>query len=176
MIRVAFVLNDSGDGWLGGTSYYRNLLGALASCQRIKPVIFTGNQRPPNWIVESHPGLEVVQSKLVLASSASYKLRKSLARILDHDIAMEQLLRRNRIDVLSHAGHLGRRARIPTICWIPDFQHVRMPEFFDAKERTRRDRSYGRMADACTRLLVSSEAARKDLRSLDQVLLTKRVY
>jgi hypothetical protein len=43
VIRVGFVLNLSGAGWLGGVSYFRNLFGALRDQpdRRIEAVVIT---------------------------------------------------------------------------------------------------------------------------------------
>jgi len=65
--------------------------------------------------------------------------------------------------VLSHSGHLGPRSGLPAVAWLPDFQHVRMPEFFGAKEIATRDRGFRRTAAAAHTIVVSSADARADL-------------
>jgi glycosyltransferase involved in cell wall biosynthesis len=48
---------------------------------------------------------------------------------------------------------------IKTICWIPDFQHVHLPEFFTEGQLHYRDVTYQRMAERCTLMLLSSRNA-----------------
>src|SRR5260221_10649809 len=54
---------------------------------------------------------------------------------------------------------------IPSVVWIQDFQHVRLPEMFSAEERARRDRLFQAQARSATRLLITSEAVRLDLQA-----------
>src|SRR5262249_9200091 len=52
---------------------------------------------------------------------------------------------------------------VPWIGWIPDFQHKRLPHFFQEAESQHRDTKYRKLIDDCTHLVVSSKDARKDL-------------
>lgn len=75
---------------------------------------------------------------------------------------MRRLLRRHGISVLSHAFHLDSQPGVKTIGWIPDFQHVHLPEFFSPEERRQRDREYLNLCELCDRVIVSSECVRAD--------------
>jgi len=66
-------------------------------------------------------------------------------------------------EVLSHSGHLGRQRTIPTIGWIPDFQHIQYPEFFGDTEIRARNSEFNGLCRCATRVLVSSEYARKTI-------------
>ncbi|RWK60430.1 glycosyltransferase family 1 protein [Mesorhizobium sp.] len=160
MIRVGFVLNASGNGWIGGTNYLENLLRAIAKSNKIQAVILSGDAFAPS--IRFDQPLEIIGTRLVQPSGWLYKARKGIARILDRDVLMERFLRNHNIDVLSHSGHLGRNAHLPTITWIPDFQHIRLPEFFTAEQRHARDVAYAQSADASTRIVLSSEDAKRD--------------
>jgi glycosyltransferase involved in cell wall biosynthesis len=78
---------------------------------------------------------------------------------------LQRLLRRHGISVLSHSSHLGRQTAVKTIGWIPDFQHVHLPEFFSPEERRRRDREFTKLCELCDKIIVSSECAGADLRT-----------
>jgi len=49
-----------------------------------------------------------------------------------------------------------------TIGWIPDFQHVHLPEFFDQGDLDRRNTTFQRLAEKATVVMLSSEAAHAD--------------
>src|SRR5262249_37814143 len=51
------------------------------------------------------------------------------------------------------------RSDIRTIGWIPDFQHVYLPEFFSEEERRVRDTNFRQLARRATRILLSSRNA-----------------
>lgn len=84
--------------------------------------------------------------------------------VLRHDWPLEHTLRRLGVDLVSHSVPPGRRGGIPSIAWIPDFQHVHLPQFFGPRERRFRDRHFRRMIDDATLVLLSSDAAAADLR------------
>lgn len=150
---------------MGGVNYMTNLLRAIATRPGLQPVIFSAGAEIPREFSEFR-GLEYVQTRYVDSKSRTYLVRKSLGRVLSRDILFEQFLRRHRIDVLSHYGHLGSRAKLPTIAWIPDFQHEHLPEFFSAAEVRLRSAMYLRMARAASIIMVSSENAQNDLKRL----------
>jgi glycosyltransferase involved in cell wall biosynthesis len=83
------------------------------------------------------------------------------------------LLRRHEIRVLSHSGHLGPHADIPALGWIPDFQHLKLPEFFTVQEVNARTRIFRDCCRYCSLVIVSSLAAAGDLGSLDATCANK---
>jgi glycosyltransferase involved in cell wall biosynthesis len=54
---------------------------------------------------------------------------------------------------------------VPSLVWIPDFQHLRLPDLFPPEDRAGRDAVFGAQARAATRLLVTSEDVRRDLQA-----------
>ena len=48
------------------------------------------------------------------------------------------------------------------ICWIPDFQHLYLPEFFSKEECMKRDAAYKTVAERCKIVILSSYSAQKD--------------
>lgn len=165
MIRVGFVMSFHDQSWTGGANYYKNLIKSVANraSARVQPVIFTDFDAPIS--VESQfPGVEIVRSDRVSSKGWRWKASKISQRIFGRDALMEAFFRSHHIDVISHSGHLGPKSRLPTIGWIPDFQHIRMPEFFSAEERATRDARFVRLCNWCTLVIVSSLDAQEDLR------------
>ncbi|WP_263358970.1 glycosyltransferase family 4 protein [Acidicapsa ligni] len=160
-IRVGFVLPAG--HWLGGKNYLRNLFGALHALpgNTISPVIFTGRRQVD--ASADFPGIEIVASSILDRKSPGWIARKSIQVSTSRDILLQRLLLRHGVSILSHSFHLGKTASIKTIGWIPDFQHVHLPEFFLPKERAYRDREYLSIGSGCDRVVVSSECARADL-------------
>lgn len=162
MIRVGFVIAfDS--GWLGGINYFRNLLTAVYALpdRKIEPVILTGMDMPAERFT-GFPPVEVVRSRLFDRYSLPWISRTVGYRSFGRDHLMERLLLKHRIKVLSHSAQLGARTPIPTIGWIPDFQHRHIPEFFSSEELARREREFIEIL-SCSRVIVSSFDAQNDL-------------
>lgn len=55
------------------------------------------------------------------------------------------------------------RPPIPTIGWIPDFQHRHWPEYYSKASLASRDRAFRHVAERSRLVLLSSESARNDL-------------
>ncbi len=53
-------------------------------------------------------------------------------------------------------------AKVAVVAWIPDFQHLRLPDLFSAEERKHRDDLYRGLAERATRVLLSSKAVAAD--------------
>jgi glycosyltransferase involved in cell wall biosynthesis len=174
MTRVGFILALPEQAWLGGVSYFRNLLGALHELpgRRIEPVIAIPAGPAPGYLAEM-PAFERITLRWAAGTGLRSLLRRAVRKLTSKDLLLERELRAHRIDVLSHSGHLGRRARLPTLAWIPDFQHLHVPENFAVCELTVRDRFYRDQCAYATRILVSSHAARADLAQFDAAALAK---
>ena len=166
MIRVGFVMPGSSDGWLGGVSYYRNLLRALVELEEgVEPVIVTsaaGIER----LQREFAGVTIVATALVDAAPVTRRARRAIQAVLDRDPFLEDVLRRERIDILSHSGYLGRRSRVPSMAWIPDFQERAFPSFFSARELAARARNVRNACRHATTVILSSHAAKRDLEAI----------
>jgi glycosyltransferase involved in cell wall biosynthesis len=75
----------------------------------------------------------------------------------------DSLIGENRIDlVMPVRDHRIDCISCKTIGWIPDFQHLRMPDLFDLDDLIWRDRLLSRVAGLSDLLILSSESAKKD--------------
>lgn len=151
-------------GWTGGLIYLQNLIETIMALpdRRIDPVLLVAPGVPDEQLI-GFGTIDVIRTPLVSRSLPMRAIRKAAEHGLGRDIALEIALHRHRIDLLSHSGYLGPRASIPTLVWLPDFQHVRMPEFFGADEIAARDRGYSKAARWATAILLSSADAQSDL-------------
>ena len=160
--RVGFVL-PPGD-WAGGKNYLRNLFVATRdlSGSPITPVLFLGKHQSE---ASGFPDVETVATSLLDRKSPLWFLRKVIAKTTSQDVLLGRLMQRHNISVLSHSPHLGKQTAIKTIGWIPDFQHVYLPQFFTPQERSLRDRDFMSVCVQCDKVIVSSQAAQADLKS-----------
>lgn len=162
-IRVGFVLPPG--HWLGGKNYLRNLFAAIRAVpgNAVTPVIFTGKHEVSS--LPDFSGIEVVGSSMVDQKTPAWFARRATMKSISQDLPLRKLLQRHKISVLSHSFHLGRQDNIKTIGWIPDFQHIHLPEFFTKEERALRNREFMSICRQCDTVVVSSASARADLLS-----------
>lgn len=172
MIRVAFVIE--GPSFLGSINYFRNLFSALALLpdRKLYPLLFVGT-RTPDKMLSNFRHAEIVRTKLLDAGTLAARLRRRINMVSgQRDPLLSMLLARHKIKVLSHFGPLWG-VDIKTIGWIPDFQHFRLPEFFSEHERALRDEGFSRIARYCDCVLLSSQAAQRDLADFAPAAVSK---
>lgn len=68
--------------------------------------------------------------------------------------------------------------RHKSIAWLPDFQHVNAPHFFSPSDIARRNHQFYQLAQACQRIVVSSETVADDFKrcfpeSLDKLRVVR---
>ncbi len=172
MIRVGFTLNNA--EWTGGVIYFLNLLRALHALPepRIEPVVFVPRDTPDE-LLDQLPPIEVVKSNIVDNKFKLNYARKALRVALRRDYVLEHFFRWHGIDVLSHSRHLGSRAHLPTIQWITDFQHRRMPGFFPSKELAQRNALFHFHCRFASQIILSSYDAQNDLAQFDPNAVAK---
>jgi glycosyltransferase involved in cell wall biosynthesis len=162
VIRVGFVLAQV--NWLGGVNYFRNLFLAiqLLPDAKIRPVVFAGLKSD----VSAFEGIaEIVRTPVLDRKSLPWMLSRFADKIFPkRDYVLYQTLKKHQIDILSHFGELWRGCSIPSIGWIPDFQHVQLPHFFTQQEITQRNKAFLSLINRSSAVLLSSENALNDLK------------
>ncbi len=165
--RVGFAISPG--NWLGGRNYQRNLFAALRLLpgSPIVPIVFTGQNG--DGADKDFPETEIVRTSILDRKTPSWFARKVIRKATSQDIVLGKLLQRNQVSVVSHSFHLdfhpSRQSKIKTIGWIPDFQHMYMPEFFGPERCRLLDRDFRSTCENCDLVIVSSECARADLRA-----------
>lgn len=160
-IRVGFVL-FAGD-WIGGRNYLRNLFSAIGTLpgKPIVPVLVAGKQTAK--VEADFPGVETLKTSLLDSKGPAWFARQMISKLAGRDVLLAQFLRRHGITVLSHSVSIGRQTEITTIGWIPDFQHVYLPELFTSAELRDRNRKFRQLCESSHGVFISSECARSDL-------------
>ena len=164
MTRVAFWY-DRPQAYSGGLNYVRNLLYAMAQvgAADVVPFIFFGRKVDEVIAQGFDAHATVVRTSILDRKSIAWFAHQVLYRIFGSPWLVRRLLRRHRIDVVSHAEHLhGLGPPFRMISWIPDFQYLHLPELFpglDAAAETRRLRAIVAGTDA---VVLSSHAAHAD--------------
>ena len=164
MIRVGFWY-DYGLAYAGGLNYFRNLLYAVRQAQPrdLEIVLFMGRDIPAHLREEFGRLASVEPLDLLTRGTAEWALHRSLYRSVRWNVMVERVLRRHRIDVVSHPSMVGRLGPgFKLISWIPDFQYLHLPHLFpglDAARRSREIRAIHRHSDA---VVLSSRHALGD--------------
>jgi glycosyltransferase involved in cell wall biosynthesis len=168
------VVDRSVPGWAGGGIYSQAALAALSLVARSEELFFVSaaSDAPaparllPLAPVDPLPGEAWLLRKLGFPGRSAplpgeSRIRSTIGlrnRADPFDVA-----RRARLDVIVPVSYVpARTGRLRTVGWIPDFQHVHLPQFFPKAELVLRDRILRELAERSTLLMLSSEAARAD--------------
>src|SRR5215475_11583827 len=149
-------------GWMAGDRYLRTLIHSLArKCESAAVELY---------VLCEHNGtacqIQTHSAKVVQVGVPEHNLRESRFRRLLSFPRKSQLIRAARehgISVLLPFSSMPfRLSHVKTIGWIPDFQHLRRPEFFSERERQGRDHMFRLVAERCNLVIVSSQNALED--------------
>jgi glycosyltransferase involved in cell wall biosynthesis len=163
-IRVAFTLIDK-SRWAGGYQYQINLFRIWREYgdPRILPVLFIGQDAVEGDI---SPFRSLIDDRIVV--SPVFNQKRKTRRLIDtlisgKDRSAEIVFQQNRIDVVfGSAVYFGRSFGIPSIAWIPDFQHRQLPELFGSFAYWKRELGFRAQISGGMTLMVSSESAKRD--------------
>ena len=174
MIKVAFIGNYTKE-WVGGINYLSNLLYAISQLEdkKIEPIVFLGKKVEIEIIQKFQPYAQIVQDSLFDRKSFKWILSKILENYFNTSFLTTRLLRRHNIQVLSHSSVYGLYDNFIKINWIPDFQHIRLPDFFSNDEVKKRDSSFFMALRESQNIIVSSYDAYKDCKDFSPKYIDK---
>jgi glycosyltransferase involved in cell wall biosynthesis len=165
-IKVAFPLVN--ESWTGGFNYITNLVHAIKQLpeRKIEPVLLVSTQLKKK-VHNNFQDLTIIETSLLSGFGLLRIFSKILEFLFKKNILLEKLLNKHDIKVLSHAIPLGLNSSTITICWIPDFQHFRLPKFFSKKLINKRNKIFRRIIKDSNLILLSSLSAQNDLREYE---------
>jgi glycosyltransferase involved in cell wall biosynthesis len=163
--KIAFNLLGP-QSWQAGTVYVINLLRALQMIDRndiefslIRP---TKDTHVPEDLRRLVPEIITYPPRQIW--SRRWFIEQAFKRLLRHDLPRDRFLRRRHVNVVALA-EAPKGSKIPTLSWLPDFQHIHLPQLFSPEERTKRNDSFMRVAVASSRILLLSESVKSDFES-----------
>lgn len=164
MIKVAFTL-IGGKSWTGGYNYLLNLVQVLSEhlSGQLQPILFFGEDVQDEDLhpFQQIPNTFIVRSPLMNQSRKRASLQKAL--LLGRDAGVRQLFDAHDIDVVfENAQFFGWRFGLPSIAWIPDFQHRRMRHLFSRGNLLKREMGFQAQVQGGRFVMLSSEDAERD--------------
>jgi len=177
MIRVGFWF-DYGLVYSGGLNYFRNLLHAIHVAQQgdVKTILFIGKDLPEALEREFARVTEVIKLDLLTRGTATWFVHRSLYRSIRSQLLVERILRKNRIDIVSHASMVEQLSGIKLISWIPDFQYLHLPQLFPGLDFDKRSTEIRTIHDGSDAVIVSSQDALRDFAHVVREPQPRRTY
>jgi len=164
MIRVGFTIIDGKIKWMGGINYLKNLLFAISQLEdrKIQPVLFLGNNVDEEIVKELENLAEIQRDSLFDRNSSKWVFYTFLRDILRKNPAVNQIIEKYNIQAFSHSFIYGPDIKCIKINWIPDFQHLRLPQLYSKLHLFVRDYRLRSLAKYSNAVILSSYDALND--------------
>ena len=164
MIKVGFIGSVSKE-WIGGLNYFKNLLFAINSIEEkeLEVFVFVGKKIDIKTKRMFQEYATVIEDSMFDRKSIKWFLSKIEQKIFKTNILLENILKKHSIQILSHAAITNLKT-IKTINWIPDFQHIHLPQMFSEKEIQNRNNNFLKLIRDSDLIVFSSFDALKDMK------------
>lgn len=162
MIKVGFIGAVSKE-WMGGLNYFRNLLHSISLLEnrKIEPIVFVGIKTDEDIKAMFRKYATVIEHSIFDRKSLNWYLMKIEQKIFNTNFFLSNLLKKYNIKVLSHASIVNLYG-IKSVNWIPDFQHIHLPNMFSQKELNFRDKDFKQLILKSDAIVLSSYDALND--------------
>lgn len=152
------------NSWMGGVHYYCNLFHALSKLKNTCNiyVVFVGEKADQTilYMYMNH-GAKIVQTSSLDKFSISWFIDRMVQVFFGTRPILNRLLDKHSISLVSHIqSDIG--IDCPQVAWIPDFQHVHLPQMFSEKEITSRNKNFKAISKKADAVILSSYDALKD--------------
>ncbi len=162
--NLGFIINFSHERWLGGSNYFFNLFEGIRLYSNNSITIFTGLNKKklnPNFKRFKIVYLSILDPNKKINILINY-LRLLILILFKRDFILETILKRYKIEILSHSFPLGKYSKIKSVSWIPDLQQLHLKHFFSLKKRLKRWLDILILKDNSSIILFSSKTVRDD--------------
>lgn len=166
-MKIAFHMMG-GESWTVGPIYLRNLFHAVRQRWgkqfRLSLLAPVGQQNTQAYarFIEAD---DVILYNIPRYWSSSWAINGLIKRLLSRDIMMGKILRKRRVNVVFGPSLVYRYGKVAMLAWLPDFQHLHLPEMFSKAQRLSRDQTFLQCAKLATRIILMTNAAKRDFRS-----------
>jgi glycosyltransferase involved in cell wall biosynthesis len=175
-MRIGFTL-VGGSKWTGGRNYLLNLLAVMERYgdRSVICVLFVGTDVSE---AELSPFTAISNVEVVKAdcfnSGPHRHVALAKALLVGRDNEAVLVFKHKRIDVLFEAAQFyGWRLGIPSIAWMPDFQHRKLPHLFPRGVWLKREIGFRAQILGGRTIMLSSEDARLDCERLYPATLNR---
>lgn len=165
MIRVGFIGTVSKE-WMGGLNYFKNLFFALKSFANkdVESIVFVGKRTNTEIKKMFKKHATIIEDSLFDRHSVKWYFSKIIEKLFNSNFFLERILQKYKCDVISHSSIINFK-KIKTINWIPDLQHIHLPDMFSKNEIIERNKSFMNIMKYSDAVVVSSNDTLNDLKN-----------
>ena len=158
-MKIAFE-PAGGTAWQAGIWYFDSFIHPLKESYGNDVILYSFSPTASDNHGQSEE--EVLKIPTSRKWAAIWMLEQAMKLLLGCNVVRFPFLKYHKIDVVFGFLFLHRYGNIPILSWIPDFQHLHLPEMFSLSERRNRDWAYLKTAEISNRIILMSESVKKD--------------
>jgi glycosyltransferase involved in cell wall biosynthesis len=161
--------------WNGGINYYKNLVNAFDNfnCDDIKLILFFPKENefliPKDYIGRNK---EMYSLSILNKHSWFNLLKKVENKLFNTNILFEIFLLLFKIDIISHSSVVNL-FKVKSISWIPDFQHIYLPQMFSKIEIANRNKHFSYLIKYSDAVIVSSKDSYMHIKNFSPTFISK---
>ena len=167
MIKVGFLLNFTVE-YKGGVNYLKNLFYAINKhhSKDIEIVLFVPKNIDVSYEEIFSPYATIIRTGILQAYSFNWILSRVCDKYLGFDPFILFLLKKNKINCITHSNYVYPFKDIKCINWVPDFQYLHYPDLWKPKQLSEVKNAHKKWIHYSDLIIVSSYAAKNDLETL----------
>lgn len=166
MKKVAIILNIP-DKYTGGLNYYKNLVYAINKVDNksIEMFLFISSTLDNEYVDYFSKFSTVIKTNFINQNNFISILNKIIYKLTNISICNEYLIKKYKVNILTHSYYVPIFSKIKISNWIPDFQYLHYPELWTQKELKNTLKNHLHLAKRSDSILLSSYDALKDFES-----------
>ena len=167
MIKVGFLLNFTVE-YKGGINYLKNLFYAINKyhSNEIEIVLFVPQNIDTSYEKIFSPYAKIIHTRILQSYSFNWILSRVCDKYLKFDPFILYLLKKNKINCITHSNYVYPFKDIKCINWVPDFQYLHYPELWQPKQLLAFKKAHRNWIYKSDLIIVSSYDAKNDLETL----------
>lgn len=151
------------NNWTGGSNYLENLLYSISESGGLGIDIFIFTGKNNRKVIERFAPLStLIFDSLFDRRSFFWIVEKLFVKFFKRHFFLTLLLRRYKIQILTHSEIHIKIQGMKIINWIPDFQHLHYPEYFSKKEIQQREKMIKGVCSTSDLIILSSNSSLQD--------------
>ena len=164
MIKIGFLLNFTVE-YKGGINYLKNLFYALKKyhSEDVEVILFVPYNIDVSYEELFSPYATIIRTKILQRKSLSWFLSRVCEKYLRFDPFVFYLLKKNKINCVSHSNYVYPFKDIKCINWVPDFQYLHYPNLWAENQLLHVQKEHKNWIHNSDLIVVSSYAAKNDL-------------
>jgi glycosyltransferase involved in cell wall biosynthesis len=161
--NIGFLLNFPVE-YKGGINYFKNLFYAIHKyhSEEVQIILFVPSDLANEYVDSFSPYTKLVKTKILQRKTLPWMVSKVGEKYFNFDPLVYSLLRKHRIDYISHSNYVYPFKDIKTINWIPDFQYLHYPHLSTKKQYHYTTSLHKRLIEKSDSIILSSKSALSD--------------